>query len=141
MIKYFRPDSRFGQRQGRQEQIHNPHPEFRQSPQYDDPFYPNIHVNHRFRREVNTSNGIIETMSVIRVLSTDDVAFRLNGNGNDNVTSSGDVVQQSASGGDWPTICVTFTNTSGTNVIIYISPIRLFCQLHLWLLECLKRNK
>ena len=32
------------------------------------------------------------------------------------MTSSGDVVQQSSSGGDWPTICVTFTNTSGKNL-------------------------
>jgi hypothetical protein len=52
---------------------------------------------------------VIETFSTIRVLSSDDVAFRLNGNGNE--TGNADVVQQTS--GDGPSICVTLTNTSG----------------------------
>ena len=62
------------------------------------------------------STGIIETMSVIRVLSTDDVAFRLNGNGNE--TSSPEVVQSAS--GEWPSICVTLTNTSGLLFISFL---------------------
>jgi hypothetical protein len=65
--------------------------------------------------ETRSSSGVIETFSTIRVLSTDDVAFRLNGN-----DSSSEVVQQQQASGDGPSICVTLTNTSGLLFITFL---------------------
>ena len=91
----------------------------------NDQFYQSFQ-NHRVKRheeEMKKSNlGEVVTKSTFKVLSSDDVAFRLPYSQNFN--DSEPIAPSSGTKSEWApdhTVCVTLTNTSGTLFLTFIS--------------------